>query len=157
MTIDLDMHNNACFCARPARNAKICILLHIITLTKQDAMPHTDATPEQADLPAGVGAPDITVHLSADSPPGKNFLLRSAPRGDGALPFLQPSPGQVPTVTVWVSGVRLELPEPLLHEGLSLFRLSTGAHVRVEDYAKAVASVLEALERGSRILVLPAD
>ena len=62
-------------------------------------------------------------------------------------------PYQEPVVPVLVSGVPLGLPVLALYEALSLIRLSTEAHVRLEDYAAGVALVLSALARNGTVIV----
>jgi hypothetical protein len=51
------MHNSACFRLSLAENAGTCILLHIITITKQPAEPRIGAVPGDS---SGAGALGIT-------------------------------------------------------------------------------------------------
>jgi hypothetical protein len=123
----------------------------IITLTK-----HMNKVVEAGHPAAesGAGAP-------TSFPPSeeRNVLLRDVPplhSFDAAQPperVSPPAPYQEPVVQVLVSGRPLGLPEFALREALSQIRLTTEAHVRVEDYAEGVALVLSALARNGTVIV----
>jgi hypothetical protein len=73
------MHNNAYYWSRPAGNAGICILLHIITMTKQ----HTNAS--LCPAPQGDGAPEVTSEMIEA---GAAALLRHGIGGDAPTSLL---------------------------------------------------------------------
>src|SRR5262249_9132444 len=60
--VTVDMHNNACFGRRLAENAPTCILLHIITMTKQGAT----YIPGGAPVHSGAGDPGARQAGGAD-------------------------------------------------------------------------------------------
>jgi hypothetical protein len=93
----------------------------------------------------------------------QNAVLRAGPpRGSsvdaGPSEGVSPrGPYREPVVSVWVSGVRLEMPEHALSEALSVLRLTTEGHVSLRHYAAAVGASMTALANNGLITVHPSQ
>ena len=113
----------------------MCKKMHIITMTKQDAMHSLSPVPVDS---AGAGAPgpiQLANHQGGDDPPCD--ILRSNHHESASEAM----------VAVRVGDRVLQIPEHVLSAGLSNLRLATGACAGIEDYAVGVGLVLWALER----------